>query len=114
MSVLCRIYNLLLGLTNSNYPFHCSSSHQSIEESKGPQCLEIAIPVIQGMQDDTVEPVQNFFEQQHFDAWHFDVFELHRITNNHSLWFIAMILFEHYKVIDIFQINTAYLRYDIE
>eukprot|EP00519_Triparma_laevis_P008382 CAMPEP_0182514588 /NCGR_PEP_ID=MMETSP1321-20130603/36023_1 /TAXON_ID=91990 /ORGANISM="Bolidomonas sp., Strain RCC1657" /LENGTH=434 /DNA_ID=CAMNT_0024721815 /DNA_START=25 /DNA_END=1329 /DNA_ORIENTATION=+ len=86
-----------------------SSLHQSNDEFKGPQCLEIAIPVIQGMQDDTVEPVQNFFEQQHFDAWHFDVFELHRITNNHSLWFIAMILFEHYKVIDIFQINTAYL-----
>ncbi|GMI10241.1 hypothetical protein TrLO_g6743 [Triparma laevis f. longispina] len=78
-------------------------------DGKSPQCLEIAIPVIQGMQDDTVEPVQKFFEQQHFDAWHFDVFELHRITNNHSLWFIGMILFEHYKVIDIFQINTTHL-----
>ena len=77
--------------------------------NKGPQCLEIAIPVIQGMQDDTVEPLQKFFEEQHFDAWHFDVFELHRITKNHSLWFIGMILFEHYKIIDIFQINNAKL-----
>jgi len=56
-----------------------------------------------------VEPIQEFFEQNHFDAWEFDVFQLDKITKSHSLWFLGMILFEHYKIIDIFQINNSKL-----
>ena len=61
------------------------------------------------MHDETVEPLQKFFEKQHFDAWHFDIFELHEISHGHALWFIGMILFEHYKITDIFQIDSSKL-----
>jgi calcium/calmodulin-dependent 3',5'-cyclic nucleotide phosphodiesterase len=74
-----------------------------------PKCLEIALPVIRDMKDETVEPVQQFFEKSSFDAWEFNVFELEDLTKNHSLWFLGMILFEHYKIIDIFKIKSAKL-----
>ena len=66
----------------------------------------MALPMIRGMKDDSVEPVQKFFESNSFDAWEFDLFELEVLTKNHSLWFLGMILFEHYKIVDIFKINT--------
>jgi calcium/calmodulin-dependent 3',5'-cyclic nucleotide phosphodiesterase len=79
------------------------------QNQKSPQMLEISLPQMRDMQDDTIEPLQKFFEDQHFDAWHFNVFELEKLTKNHSLWFLGMILFEHYKIVDIFQINQAKL-----
>jgi len=77
---------------------------------KAVKCLEIALPVIRGMKDETVEPVQKFFEDHSFDAWEFNVFDLDEITKGHSLWFLGMILFEHYKIVDIFQINGLKVR----
>jgi len=98
---------------NSESP---QSAHRSSETSTArklrrarPRCLEVALPSIRGMKDETVEPLQNFFEANHFDAWEFNVFELDEITKKHSLWFLGMILFEHYKIVDIFQINTTKL-----
>ena len=76
---------------------------------KAPQFLEICLPEIHSMKGDPVEPVQKFFERHQFDAWEFDVFELDRLTRGHSLWFLGMILFEHYKIVEIFQIKSSTL-----
>ena len=62
-------------------------------QHKAPRCLEISLPVIRGMKDSTVEPVQDFFNDQSFDAWEFNVFELENVTKGHSLWFLGMIIF---------------------
>jgi len=86
-----------------------SSSFKKTKSPKSPQMFEIALPDMVEMKDDTIEPLQKFFEEQQFDAWHFNVFSLETLTKNHSLWFIAMILFEHYKIVDIFQIDQTKL-----
>lgn len=85
------------------------SRSERSRSQKSPQMLEISIPQMRDMQDETIQPLQKFFEAQHFDAWHFNVFELEKLTKNHSLWFLGMILLEHYKIVDIFQIDQGKL-----